>query len=29
MTLWLDGHTGGTGLNKAACFDAVTVDYAP
>jgi hypothetical protein len=25
MTLWLDGHTGGTGLNKTACFDSVTV----
>ena len=25
MTLWLDGQTGGTGLNKAECFDAVTV----
>ena len=25
MTIWLDGQTGGTGLNKAACFDAVTV----
>lgn len=25
MTLWLDGHTGGSGLNKAACFDAITV----
>ena len=25
MTIWLDGHTSGTGLNKAACFDAVTV----
>ncbi len=25
MTIWLDGHTGGTGLNKAACFDSVTV----
>lgn len=29
MTLWLDGHTGGTGLNKAACFDAVTVTCTP
>jgi len=28
MTLWLDGQTGGTGLNKAACFDAVTVTCA-
>jgi len=26
MTLWLDGHTGGTGLNKAACFDAISVE---
>lgn len=25
MTIWLDGQTGGTGLNKAACFDSVTV----
>ncbi len=25
MTLWLDGQTGGTGQNKAECFDAVTV----
>jgi hypothetical protein len=25
MTLWLDGQTGSTGLNKAQCFDAVTV----
>lgn len=25
MTLWLDGQTGGTGQNKAQCFDAVTV----
>ena len=25
MTIWLDGQTGGTGLNKAADFDAVTV----
>jgi hypothetical protein len=25
MTLWLDGQTTGTGLNKAQCFDAVTV----
>jgi hypothetical protein len=25
MTLWLDGQTGGTGLNKAECFDAVTI----
>ena len=25
MTLWLDGQTGGTGLNKAECFDAITV----
>ena len=25
MTLWLDGQTGGTGLNKAECFDEVTV----
>jgi len=25
MTLWLDGQTGSTGLNKAECFDAVTV----
>jgi hypothetical protein len=29
MTLWLDGHTGGTGLNKAACFDGVTVTCTP
>ena len=25
MTLWLDGQTGSTGLNKAECFDSVTV----
>lgn len=25
MTIWLDGQTTGTGLNKAQCFDAVTV----
>ncbi len=25
MTLWLDGQTGGTGQNKAQCFDSVTV----
>ena len=25
MTLWLDGQTGSTGLNKAECFDLVTV----
>jgi hypothetical protein len=25
MTLWLDGQTGGTGQNKAECFDSVTV----
>ena len=25
MTLWLDGQTGGTGQNKAECFDAITV----
>jgi hypothetical protein len=25
MTLWLDGHTGGSGLNKTACFDLITV----
>ena len=25
MTLWLDGQTTSTGLNKAECFDAVTV----
>ena len=25
MTLWLDGQTGGTGQNKAACFDSVSV----
>ena len=25
MTIWLDGQTGSTGLNKAACFDAVSV----
>lgn len=24
MTLWLDGQTTGSGLNKAECFDAVT-----
>ncbi len=23
--LWLDGQTGGSGLNKAACFDSITV----
>ncbi len=28
MTVWLDGHTGGTGLNKASCFDSVTVTCA-
>jgi len=25
MTLWLDGQTGGAGMTKAECFDAVTV----
>src|ERR1043166_745706 len=25
MTIWLDGQTGGSGLNKAECFDSVTV----
>lgn len=25
ITLWLDGQTGGTGLNKAACFDSIQV----
>lgn len=25
MTIWLDGQTTGTGLNKAQCFDGVTV----
>jgi subtilisin-like proprotein convertase family protein len=25
MTLWLDGQTGGIGLDKAECFDSVTV----
>ncbi len=25
MTLWLDGQTGGTGENKAECFDSITV----
>jgi hypothetical protein len=25
MTIWLDGTTGGTGQNKAECFDSVTV----
>ncbi len=25
MTIWLDGQTGGSGLNKAVCFDAVQV----
>jgi hypothetical protein len=29
MTIWLDGQTGGTGLNKAECFDAITVTCAP
>ena len=29
MTIWLDGQTGGTGLNKAECFDAVTVSCSP
>ena len=28
MTLWLDGQTGGSGLNKAECFDSVTVTCA-
>lgn len=25
MTLWLDGQTGGSGQNKAECFDGVTL----
>ena len=25
MTLWLDGQTGSTGVNKAECFDGVTL----
>ncbi len=25
MTVWLDGQTGGTGENKAECFDAIVV----
>jgi hypothetical protein len=25
MTLWLDGQTGGTGQNKAQCFDGITI----
>jgi len=25
MTIWLDGQTGGSGLNKASCFDSITV----
>jgi len=25
MTIWLDGQTGSTNLNKAECFDSVTV----
>ena len=25
MTIWLDGQTGGSGVNKAECFDSVTV----
>lgn len=25
MTIWLDGQTGGEDLNKASCFDSVTV----
>ena len=29
MTLWLDGQTGGTGQNKAECFDCITVTCAP
>ncbi len=29
MTLWLDGQTGGTGQNKAECFDGITVTCAP
>ncbi|MGQ9648942.1 MAG: immunoglobulin domain-containing protein [Phycisphaerae bacterium] len=29
MTIWLDGHTGGTGLNKAVCFDDVTIACTP
>ncbi len=29
MTLWLDGQTTGTGLNKAECFDAITVTCTP
>jgi hypothetical protein len=29
MTLWLDGQTGGTGLNKAECLDVIAVTCAP
>jgi hypothetical protein len=29
MTVWLDGTTGGTGQNKAECFDSVTVTCLP
>lgn len=29
MTIWLDGHTGGTGLFKAECFDSITVSCPP
>jgi hypothetical protein len=25
MTLWLDGQTGGSGLNKAECFDSISI----
>jgi hypothetical protein len=25
MTLWLDGTTGGSGQNKAECFDVITI----
>jgi len=28
MTIWLDGQTGGSGLNKAECFDSITVTCA-
>jgi hypothetical protein len=28
MTLWLDGQTGGTGQNKAECFDSITITCA-
>lgn len=29
MTIWLDGQTTGTSLNKAQCFDGVTVSCPP